>query len=106
MTHRGGTPMRSFLATAIVPLMSVMLFAAPGFGADGSLPPGALVRLGSSKFRLPQGAASLVFSPDSKLLLSGDNQGNIQAWEVASGNVVRQWRLSQNNVMLMRFSPD
>lgn len=98
--------MRSYAATVLVPLIAVALFVVPCRAVDEPLPAGALVRLGSSKFRLPQGAAALVFSPDSKWLLSGDNQGTIQAWDVVTGQVARQWRLSQANVMLMRFSPD
>jgi WD40 repeat protein len=74
--------------------------------ADEPLPPGALVRFGSAKFRLPQGAATLTFSPDSKQLISGDNQGTIQAWDVATGHVVHFWKMSPSTVLFMRFSPD
>lgn len=98
--------MRLFPATAALAFLTITLFANPCRAADEPLPAGAIARMGSSKFRLPQGAAALVFSPDSKWLLSGDNQGTIQAWDVATGQVARQWRLSQANVMLMRYSPD
>ena len=97
--------MRRHLAILAVSLIAVE-FCETACAADDTLPAGALVRLGSAKFRLPQGAATLTFSPDSKQLISGDNQGNIQAWEVATGKVLRSWKMSQSNVIFMRFSPD
>ena len=97
--------MRRFTTASAISLIAVTLCANMRAN-DESLPPGALMRFGSTKFHIPPGATTLTFSPDSKQVWSGDNQGTIQAWDVATGKAARSWKLSQSNVMFMRFSPD
>src|SRR5258708_22806908 len=95
-----------FIVLTTISLMTVTMCATPATADDEALPPGALVRLGSTKFRLVQGAAMVIFSPDSKQLLCSDYNGTIQVRDVATGRLVHTWKFAQNNVINMRFSPN
>lgn len=52
------------------------------------------------------GVVSLAFSPDSKLLATGDSRCEIQIWEVESGKLLQTLTGHQSWVWSMVFSPD
>jgi RNA polymerase sigma factor (sigma-70 family) len=59
---------------------------------DGvALPPGALNRLGSQRFRHPDHVDGLVFAPDGKTIASGCADGSVRLWDAATGKL--RWRL-------------
>jgi RNA polymerase sigma factor (sigma-70 family) len=54
-----------------------------------SLPPGALARLGTTRFRHEGAVIFTAFLPDGKHLLSAATDGTAKLWELASGKQVR-----------------
>src|SRR5262245_33671754 len=57
------------------------------------LPPGAVARLGTVRFRLASqhGIAGVAFLADNKTVLTAAGQ-EVQFWDVASGRLVREFR--------------
>jgi WD40 repeat protein len=53
------------------------------------LPPGALARLGTVRFRTPPGALFLAFLPGDKTLLTAGQA--LSEWEIATGKELRRW---------------
>jgi RNA polymerase sigma factor (sigma-70 family) len=49
---------------------------------------------------------SVAFSPDGRLLASGDTHGTIQFWDTATGKVLRQIRQEGHSAQSIAFSPD
>jgi WD40 repeat protein len=73
------------------------------------LPPGALARLGTLRFRLPQGSYSLALSPDGKLLAAGTGSGHdtVTLIDAATGLEVRQIKVNLSSAPgSLLFSPD
>ena len=56
------------------------------------LPDGALVRLGSARFRGPH-IGRVVFSADGKTVLGTDNRGTVVRWEAGGRHAVREAHL-------------
>jgi WD40 repeat protein len=52
------------------------------------LPPGAVARLGTVRFRQP--ATSLAFSPDGKVLAAGGSDNSIRLFDAATGKTLRR----------------
>src|SRR5438552_1888526 len=69
-----------------LPLLALLLAPAPA--AAQELPPGALVRLGETRFRHP-GASPVAWSPDGKVFASGGNE--VRLWDVAAGKELRRF---------------
>jgi WD40 repeat protein len=66
---------------------------APRLDADGlPLPPGALVRLGSTRFRHREPISFLGFAAATGRVLAASRDGDARLWDVARGKQV--WRLS------------
>src|SRR4051812_41521973 len=108
MTHTGctlrtaGREARTALTAGVVLLLLAGL-AACGEGPRASrtdlhgdpLPPGALVRLGSSRLRQAY-ADDLKFSPDGKRLIScSSRMGTVSTWDAASGKLLQRRRLTR-----------
>src|SRR5262249_17439762 len=53
-----------------------------------ALPPGAIARLGTVRFRSP--TASIAYSPDGKLIAAGGADNHIRLFDVSSGKIIRQ----------------
>jgi RNA polymerase sigma factor (sigma-70 family) len=65
---------------------------APRLDRDGvALPPGALNRLGSQRFRNNETVDALVFAPDGKAIASACADGSVRLWDAATGKL--RWRL-------------
>ena len=61
-----------------------------GDGLEVPLPPGAVVRLGSTRFRTGEMVGKLKFSPDGKKLITGGRAsgGGISVWDPTSGKLI------------------
>jgi WD40 repeat protein len=69
------------------------------------LPPGALARLGTVRFRHPRGMGCLAFSPTGKVLVSGGFDPSICFWDLDTGKEVRRFA-GPGEVSTLVFSPD
>src|SRR5262249_36879885 len=70
------------------------------------LPPGALARLGTIRFRHPGYAAlGLAFSSDGKTLLSVRHDG-LRVWDAGSGRPLRAVPVAGLHFRCVAFSPD
>jgi WD40 repeat protein len=69
------------------------------------LPPGAMVRLGTVRFRHGFGIQSVAFSPDGKKVAAGGNGLTISLWDAATGKEVRSFRKVLYSTHVA-FSPD
>jgi len=72
------------------------------------LPPRALARLGTIRFRQGGDVNGLAFSPDGKFLASagGWSDRSVHLWEVATAKEVRLFTGPKQNVHTVAFSPD
>jgi WD40 repeat protein len=52
------------------------------------------------------GVFRVVFSPDGKRLLSGGGDGMLRLWDVASRNLVVEWKAGTNTVYGVGFAAD
>jgi WD40 repeat protein len=71
------------------------------------LPAGALARLGTLRLRRPCAIHAVAFSPDGKILASGDGLGGetVSLWEVKSGKELRPLGNGRRNGVFC-FAPD
>jgi RNA polymerase sigma factor (sigma-70 family) len=75
-------------------------------GAESPLPPQALARLGTSRFRHAVVAAQVVWMPDGKTIVSGSHLGTIRVWDAATGKELRAFRAHDGGVCSLAVSPD
>jgi len=54
------------------------------------LPEGALLRLGTARLRHQGPVLALAYSPDGKILASGDANGTVRLWEASTGREIRK----------------
>src|SRR5438046_8577863 len=91
--------MRQRLASLLLALA-----AAPLAAAD-DLPDGARARLGA-KHERPVPLLSVAFSPDSKLVAAGQDDGRIALWDAATARLVRSWAAHEGAVQSLAFARD
>jgi RNA polymerase sigma factor (sigma-70 family) len=70
------------------------------------LPPGALLRMGTVRFRHPNLIGNAAFSPNGKLLAAAANKGVILFYEAATGRKIRQLQTKATNIPAFAFAPD
>jgi RNA polymerase sigma factor (sigma-70 family) len=71
------------------------------------LPPGALRRLGTVRFRHGGGVYSIAFSPDGRTLVSTGGDGRARLWDAATGMQIRELlHRPQRELTFAVFSPD
>ncbi len=73
------------------------------------LPPGAIERLGTLRFRHEGEASSLVFSPDGKLLAAKSGAGVVHLWDAGTGKELRRFPSDGFTLAIgnaIDFSPD
>jgi RNA polymerase sigma factor (sigma-70 family) len=71
------------------------------------LPPGAVVRLGTARFRPSRlGVQGLGFLPDGKTLVSAVEGGSIQLWEARTGKLLREISTGSLSGQGFALSPD
>jgi uncharacterized protein with WD repeat len=68
------------------------------------LPPGAIARIGTARNNVIINVID--FSPDGKTLASGSWDGKIHLWEVATGNILQEFKGHQAAISSISFSPD
>jgi WD40 repeat protein len=87
----------------------ILLAADKPVGVDqygDPLPPDALARLGTVRFRQGTQIHSLAYSPDGKVIASGGNDGRIVLWDAQSGKMNREFQATSANVATLAFSSD
>jgi RNA polymerase sigma factor (sigma-70 family) len=71
------------------------------------LPAGAVLRLGTVRFRHGAGLLAAAYSPDGKTLASAGDGGLIRLWDAATGKPIRTLRQpGLNAILTLAFSPD
>jgi WD40 repeat protein len=108
----GSTIMRTWLARTLVLVgfgwTEAAVVAAAGQDLHGDpLPEGAVARLGSVRFRSPDGEVSgLHFSGDGKTLLTVGGNAALRVWETSTGRLLREVRPEPVYVRAVVFPPD
>jgi YD repeat-containing protein len=57
------------------------------------LPPGALARIGSARFRHPDAVVSVVYAPDGKSVATCGRDGSVRIWDLATGKARQRFGL-------------
>jgi WD40 repeat protein len=70
------------------------------------LPQGALIRVGTIRFRHAEGVTCSVFSPDGKTVFSASYDGTVRQWDVATGKELRRFVGHRGWVRQLALSAD
>jgi RNA polymerase sigma factor (sigma-70 family) len=70
------------------------------------LPPGALVRMGTVRFRHPNLIGNVAYSKDGKILAAAGNGGIIRLYDPATGKTLRQFQAQAHQYPSLAFAPD
>jgi RNA polymerase sigma factor (sigma-70 family) len=75
--------------------------------AEGdALPPGALLRLGTSRLRHGARVLCVAYSPDGTILASGGGDHAVRLWDARTGKALRELRGHLDGTSGLAFSPD
>jgi WD40 repeat protein len=99
------------LGSAAALLLAVCAFGAepPASKLDVNgepLPPGALARLGTARFRHADTVCCAAFVPGDKLLVSGASDGSLVLWDAKTGKEQRRFEGHKEEVRSLALSPD
>lgn len=79
----------------------------PRLDRDGDpLPPGALLRLGTTRFRHPGWNKAVLFLPDGKTVVSKSESNSLRFWEAAGGKLLGEVRSDDPLFEAVALSPD
>jgi RNA polymerase sigma factor (sigma-70 family) len=70
------------------------------------LPPGAAMRLGTIRFRQFPNICHLIYSPDSRLLVTDTQESSLQFWDAQDGRKLREIDVGFEQIHDFAFSPD
>lgn len=70
------------------------------------LPPGAVARLGTSRWRPGNTVTRLAFSPDNKLVASGGWNDHFVLWDAATGKVIQRYAPRHARLQAFAFQPN
>src|SRR5947199_7013693 len=70
------------------------------------LPPGAITRLGSVRFRHPDAVTAVAFSPDGKTLFAAGADRGIRVWDPDTGRLRRTLQGHTEEVRGLAVTPD
>jgi WD40 repeat protein len=87
-------------------LIALLALSADDLHGD-PLPPGALARLGTLRFRHPgHRATGFGFSADGQTLVAGGEGNTVRVWDARTGRVVREIHMSKFYLRGLALSPD
>jgi RNA polymerase sigma factor (sigma-70 family) len=69
------------------------------------LPPGALARMGTTRFRVGEWVVQVAYSPDGKFVAARDRYGSLSLWEADTGKLVRRVQLPQGSIQGLALFP-
>jgi WD40 repeat protein len=78
----------------------------PAKAEANALSPGALMRLGSTRFRHGSQVWALGLSPDGKILASGGRDGVVKLWETDTGKLLHSLTKGRQDLRTVTFAPD
>jgi WD40 repeat protein len=79
--------------------------AKPAPPASGAMPAGAVARLGDSRLRHAALPTCVTFSPDSRRVVTGGQDGTVRVWSVETGEAVTTLQLGYPPTAI-HFTPD
>ncbi len=92
-----------FLASSVPMLLEAQQPTPTGASRD-RLPPGAILRFGSTRLTHATWLTSLEFSRDDRRLATADSSGVVRLWDVATGRLV--WEKPKGTGRKLALSPD
>src|SRR5678816_2090241 len=70
------------------------------------LPPGAIARLGTTRYRHPGGITGLHFLPDNKTVIGVGTESRLSVWEAETGKRLREISVAPLNIAGFALSRD
>ena len=70
------------------------------------LPPGAVMRLGTARFRQPPSIRHMVYSSNGQLVVTDGGQDRLFVWDAKDGRALRQVDLGIEEIRDLVFAPD